>query len=103
MHLELDVHNFPCDFIDASFMIRKGKRHNFARHRLIKSSNGTVTVDPAVFSFPRNPSEIIKALDAGGEGCKFVGSVFLHLVQTRMIIFLSNKLTYLEVNKELKK
>ena len=101
IHLDLDVHKLPCDFIDASFMIRTGKVHNFTRHRLLKTNGTSRSIDPSVFSVARNVTDVVKALD-DGEGCKFSGSIYLHMISTKLKIYFNNREMYSRVNKLLK-
>jgi hypothetical protein len=68
IHLDMDLHKIPCDLVDASFMIRKGKAHNFARHHikteLVKNNETGIeeqmrTVDPNIANGRRNVTQVL--------------------------------------------
>ena len=88
----------PCDLVDASYMFRKGTPLDISKYRLYEKN----TIDSAMgknstaiqqagekFTDRRPVDLVIKALEEK-EGCKFHGTVDLHIMSTTIQIRLSN-------------
>jgi len=87
LNIDIDITSIPCDITDLRFTAKRGRQHTLKRLRIVRTPNKKDTLIP--FEIPRDAKLVAESLK-NGEGCKIVGSFYIHLLSNNFYLGFGN-------------
>lgn len=92
VNMDIDVFKVPCELVDLRFTSKKGRQHTVERHYL---KDGVIS---GPMRTQRGVKDVNAALD-NGEGCKVVGTFYLHFLANEFHIQFGNPRLMIQIMK----